>query len=61
MSTSQTVNRVRVEHGVYLQPNGRYAVCFMLDGRPRFAPWMATWTRRVPLAPGLRSPLRRGW
>lgn len=28
--------RVRVERGVYRQPNGKYAVCFMLDGRPRF-------------------------
>jgi len=30
------VGRVRVERGVYRQPNGKYAVCFMLDGRPRF-------------------------
>jgi len=28
--------RVRVERGVYRQPNGKYAVCFMLDGKPRF-------------------------
>ena len=28
--------RVRVERGVYRQPNGKYAVCFMLDRRPRF-------------------------
>jgi integrase len=28
--------RVRVERGIYRQPNGKYAVCFMLDGRPRF-------------------------
>jgi len=28
--------RVRVERGVYRQPNGKYAVCFMLNGRPRF-------------------------
>jgi integrase len=27
---------VRVERGIYRQPNGKYAVCFMLDGRPRF-------------------------
>ena len=27
--------RVRVERGVYGQPNGKYAVCFMLDGKPR--------------------------
>src|SRR5919106_192515 len=28
--------RVRVERGVYRQLNGKYAVCFMLDGKPRF-------------------------
>jgi integrase len=28
--------RVRVERGVYQQPNGKYAVCFMLGGKPRF-------------------------
>jgi integrase len=28
--------RTRVERGVYRQPNGKYAVCFMLAGRPRF-------------------------
>lgn len=28
--------RVRVEQGIYRQPNGKYAVCFMLDGRPTF-------------------------
>ena len=30
------VRRERVERGIYRQPNGRYAVCFMLDGKPRF-------------------------
>lgn len=29
-------SRVRVERGIYRQPNGKYAVCFMVDGRPRF-------------------------
>jgi integrase len=28
--------RIRVERGIYRQPNGKYAVCFMLDGKPRF-------------------------
>lgn len=28
--------RARVERGIYLQPNGKHAVCFMLDGKPRF-------------------------
>src|SRR5918996_5502137 len=32
----ETRGRVRVERGVYRQPNGKYAVCFMLDGKPRF-------------------------
>jgi integrase len=29
-------SRVRVERGVYRQPNGKYAVCCMLAGKPRF-------------------------
>jgi integrase len=29
-------SRVRVERGIYRQPNGKYAVCFMLAGKPRF-------------------------
>ncbi len=28
--------RRRIERGIYEQPNGKYAVCVMLDGRPRF-------------------------
>jgi integrase len=28
--------RRRVERGVYVQPNGKFAVCFMLGGKPRF-------------------------
>jgi hypothetical protein len=28
--------RLRVERGIYQQLNGRYAVCFMADGKPRF-------------------------
>jgi hypothetical protein len=31
-----TTGRVRVERGIYHQPNGRYAVCFMAAGKPRF-------------------------
>jgi Phage integrase, N-terminal SAM-like domain len=31
-----TAGRRRVERGIYLQPNGKYAICFMLDGRPHF-------------------------
>ena len=33
---AQRQRRVRVERGIYRQPNGRYAVCFMSRGRPRF-------------------------
>jgi hypothetical protein len=32
----ETRRRVRVKRGVYRQPNSKYAVCFMLDGKPRF-------------------------
>lgn len=35
-SRSRSWRRTRVERGIYLQPNGKYAVCFMIDGRPRF-------------------------
>lgn len=28
--------RVRIERGIYLQPNGKYAVCFQVAGNPRF-------------------------
>ena len=28
--------RARVERGIYRQPNGKYTVCFMLAGKPRF-------------------------
>jgi len=33
---SSAGRRVRVERGIYRQPSGKYVVCFMLDGRPRF-------------------------
>jgi integrase len=33
---SRAARRVRVERGIYRQPNGKYVVCFMLEGRPRF-------------------------
>jgi integrase len=38
MQPTQSVvpRRVRVERGIYRQDNGKYAVCFMVDGRPRF-------------------------
>jgi hypothetical protein len=32
----RAARRVRVERGIYQQPNGAYAVCFMVDGKPRF-------------------------
>src|SRR6266540_3103018 len=33
---NRRAGRTRVERGVYRQPNGKYAVCFMLGGKPRF-------------------------
>ena len=36
MSSEISWRRLRVERGIYLQPNGRYSVCVMIEGRPRF-------------------------
>src|SRR5438876_4309716 len=36
MPSSGGSRRVRVERGIYRQENGRYAVCVMVEGRPRF-------------------------
>ena len=33
---SSRERRVRVERGIYREPNGKYAVCFMFDGKPTF-------------------------
>ena len=33
---SRSDRRRRVARGIYEQSNGRYAVCVMADGRPRF-------------------------
>lgn len=33
---TRPARRYRVERGIYRQPNGKYAVCVMVDGRPRF-------------------------
>jgi hypothetical protein len=35
-ASSRPDRRRRVERGIYQQPNGRYAVCVMVDGQPRF-------------------------
>jgi hypothetical protein len=35
-ASSQLARRRRLERGIYQQPNGRYAVCVMVDGRSRF-------------------------
>lgn len=68
--------RTRVEQGIYQQPNGKYAVCFMVDGRPRFrtvgydleaaraerAAFIdATRWGIVPAAPQLRFARVAGW
>lgn len=38
MSDMQSsAQRVRVEQGIYQQPNGKYAVCLMVEGKPRFS------------------------
>ncbi len=34
-SRSRTWQRTRIERGIYQQPNGTYAVCVMIDGKPR--------------------------
>lgn len=34
--TAKPLRRVRIERGIYLQPNGKFAVCFQVDGHPRF-------------------------
>jgi hypothetical protein len=36
LESASSSRRVRVERGVYLQPNGKYAVCFRHTGRLRF-------------------------
>ncbi len=68
--------RVRVERGIYRQPNGRYAVCFMAAGKPRFRTVSedldeARVTRallikagkrgEVPVSPRLRFGTIAGW
>jgi integrase len=35
-SNSRGWSRERVERGIYLQPNGVYSVCVMIDGKARF-------------------------
>jgi hypothetical protein len=35
-ATSRSDRRRRVARGIYQQRNGRYAVCVMVEGRPRF-------------------------
>lgn len=48
--------RVRVERGIYLQPNGLYSVCVTIDGKPRFRVVEA---RTIGEARGQRELLRR--
>ena len=35
-SSDRRWRRVRVERGIYRQPNGLYSVCVTIDGKPRF-------------------------
>jgi hypothetical protein len=43
--------RVRVEQGIYQQPNGKYAVCFMVEGNRAFEPSATTSTPPASSAP----------
>jgi hypothetical protein len=56
-----TRRRVRVERGVDRQTNGKYAVCFMLDGRPRFRSVEGDLdaARSAPPTCAIRNPGRR--
>jgi integrase len=36
LGSASSSRRVRVERGIYLQPNGKYAVCFRHAGSLRF-------------------------
>jgi integrase len=76
-TTGQAGCRRRVERGVYLQPNGKYAVCFMVAGKPQFrtvgtdlgaartarsALIEAASRGEVPVMPGLRfDAVAHGW
>ena len=73
---STTPGRVRVERGIYRQPNGKYAVCWRHAGRLRFrtvgfdlvearrarlALIAATREGAVPVSPRLRFETVAGW
>jgi hypothetical protein len=73
---STTPRRVRVERGIYRQPNGKYAVCWRHAGRLRFrtvgfdlaearrerlALIAATREGSVPVSPRLRFETVAGW
>jgi hypothetical protein len=51
--------RVRVERGVYRQPNGKYGVCFISTAGRGFARSRAISTRRAERVHGSRSPHKR--
>jgi integrase len=73
---STTPGRVRVERGIYRQPNGKYAVCWRHAGRLRFRTIgfdigearrkrliliAATRAETVPVSPRLRFETVAGW
>jgi integrase len=73
---STSPGRVRVERGIYRQPNGKYAVCWRHAGRLRFrtvgvdltdarrkrlALITATREGKVPVSPRLRFETVAGW
>ena len=76
MGSASSDRRVRVERGIYLQPNGKYAVCCRHAGRLRFrtvgsdigearrhrAAFIAAVRRDVvPVSPRLRFDTLAGW
>jgi len=69
MENSQSGGRrIRIERGLYQQSNGKYAVCVIVEGRPRFRTLRrAQSPKRVASAiscrrwpPQVSSPFRRG-
>jgi hypothetical protein len=73
---STSAGRVRVERGIYRQPNGKFAVCWRHAGRLRFrtvggdlaearqerlALIAATREGKLPVSPRLRFETVAGW
>jgi hypothetical protein len=50
-----------VSSAVYRQPNGSYAICFMLDGKPRFRTVDGSLDDARSARGAWWSPSRPGW